>query len=217
MTTKQPIERTIQKLLLPRVPATTAFLRCADLYCGDGEMAEAATKAGLEGAYAYDPGLDVDARAEYLGRFGIEPFDGITHQSVMNAPDFHVLLLRLGPDALRVPEQPPRTKIRKFESPVKHAMQFLSVRKPVGFLMVGEDLPDGLFEDVLNTISEEVVRWSYTLDHRTWGKSSAIMGVIYPNEPIRWPGEYSLTPVVSARRHASLVSGLRANVYPRLE
>ena len=213
MTTKQPIERTIQKLLLPRVPATDGFLRCADLYCGDGDMADAAIAAGLEVSYAYDPGLDASARAEYLDRFGIEPFDGITHQSVMSAPDFHVLLLRLGPDALTIPEQPPRTKIRKFEPPVKHAMQFLYVRKPVGFLMAGEDLPDGLFEDVLNTISEEVIRWRYTLDHRTWGRSSAIMGVIYPNEPIRWPGEYSLASLVLALRQASLVPGLRANVY----
>lgn len=215
MTTKQPIERTIQKLLLPRVPASTAFLRCADLYCGDGEMADAAVAAGLEVAYAYDPSLGMGAQADYLGRFGVEPFDGITHQSVMSAPDFHILLLRLGPDVLTVPEQSPRAKIRKFEPPVKHAMQFLYVRKPVGFLMAGEDLPDGLIEDVLNTIQEEVVRWRYILDHRTWGKSSAIMGVIHPDEPFRWPGEYSLASLVSALRRASLVSGLRANVYPR--
>ncbi len=71
--------------------------------CGDNEIADAPAHAGLEVAYACALGLDADARAEYLGRFGIEPFGGITHESIMSAPDFHVLVLGLGPDALTVP------------------------------------------------------------------------------------------------------------------
>ena len=84
----QPITQTIENLLRPRTPATTGFLRCADLYCGDGAMADAALKADLGIAYAYDP--DATLSAAYTGKFGIAPFRGETHGSVMSSPDFHV-------------------------------------------------------------------------------------------------------------------------------
>ena len=203
-------EQTVQELLRPRKSANTGYLRCADLYCGDGAMAEAALKADFEIAYAYDP--DTAGAEAYTEKFGIEPFWGNTHESINLAPDFHVLLMWIGSDALTVPEQPRRAKIRKFDTPVEHTMRFLYVRRPVAFLIIGDDLPDGLIEDILNTISTETVRWGYTLDHRVLGKSGAIAGVVHPTGPISWPEDLALEPTVWSLSCVSLASGIRSEM-----
>ncbi|MYD48239.1 MAG: hypothetical protein F4W95_07110 [Chloroflexi bacterium] len=173
-------------------------------------MADAAVKADLEIAYAYDP--DASKAGPYLERFGVEPFAGITHDSIMQAPDFHVLLLNLHSDALTVPEQPKRARIRKFDEPVEHAMRFLSQRRPVGFLLIGEDLPEGFVWDVLNVIQAEVLRWGYAFECREESGLAAIAGSLHAIEPFPWPKPLTLDEAVDAIRRAALVPGLRADM-----
>lgn len=205
----QQLIRTVQNLLRPRQPATTGYLRCADLYCGDGEMADAAVKVGLDIAYAYD--LDATIADAYTEKFGIGPFSGNTDYSISSAPNFHVLLMRLHSNALNVPEQPKRAKLRKLEMPVEHAMRFLYVRRPVGFLFVGRNLPDGFTWDVLNVIQEEALRWGYAFECKEENGISAIAGVAHSMGPFPWPKPLTLDATVKAVRQAALVPGLRAD------
>lgn len=207
---EQPIEWTVENLLRPRIPSAAGFLRCADLYGGDGCMANAAIKAGFEIAYAYD--LDLSGAEAYTEKFGIEPFGGNTDESIALAPDFHVLLLRLSPDALVTPPQPRRGRVRRYEAPMEHAMRFLYVRRPVGVLLAGNDLPDGFIEDILNTIQQEMFRWGYAVESREGDGLSAIVGTFHTSGPFPWPRPLTLGTIVKSMLQATLVPGLRADL-----
>ena len=191
-TTNQTLDGMVDALVQPRIPRLLpGILRCADLYCGDGDVSAAAFATGIEIAYAYE--LDADTRDAYLGRFGLEPFAGTTGDSVRMAPPFDLLLVRLTADALTAPPAPPRGR-QKHDSPVEHAMRFLRVRRPVGILFIGEGLPAGFADSVREATQEEMTRFGYRVEQRS-GRLEAIAGVL-STEPFPWPPVLTLGSVI---------------------
>ena len=84
---------------------SSGVICCADLYCGDGEANHAAFIAGTKVTYAYT--TSDDEAEKYLDDFYIEPFTGSTGDSVRMAPEFDLLLVQIGEDALAPPQVQP--------------------------------------------------------------------------------------------------------------
>ena len=200
------LDEMVDALLQPRAPRLLpGILRCADLYCGNGDVSAAAFAAGIEIAYAYE--LDADARDAYTGRFGLEPFAGTTGDSVRLAPHFDLLLVRLSADALTAPEVP-RSRGRQWhDAPVEHGMRFLRVRRPVGILFIGEGLPPGLADAVREAVEDEAVRLGYRVEQRSGGLE-AIAGV-QVTRPFPWPVVPTLGSVIAGLARVALEPALQ--------
>ena len=195
----------VDALVQPRVPRLLpGILRCADLYCGDGDVSAAAFAAGIEIAYAYE--LDADARDTYLNRFGLEPFGGTTGDSVRLAPSFDLLLVRLTADALTAPPTPTRGR-QKHDSPVEHAMRFLRVRRPVGILFIGEGLPAGFADSVREAVEDEAVRLGYRVEQRS-GSIEAVACALTA-KPFPWPPVPTLGTVIAGLARVALEPALQ--------
>ena len=195
----------VDALLQPRVPRLLpGILRCADLHCGTGDLSAAAFAAGIELAYAYE--LDADARDTYLNRFGLEPFGGTAGDSVRLAPSFDLLLARLSADALTTPPAPARGR-RKHDSPVEHAMRFVYVRRPVGVLFIGEDLPAGLADAVREATRDEMLRFGYRVEQR--GRGLKAIACVQSTKPFPWPETLTLDSVIEGLARVALEPALQ--------
>ena len=100
----------VDALVRPAPPPPSATLRVADLYCGDGELGQAAEDAGLDVVYRREP----ESPTEYLDFKRIPPFDFLT----ASMPD---------------------TDDGRGEA-VDFVLRFLRVRRPAAFLLMGKDL-----------------------------------------------------------------------------
>ena len=177
----------VDAILQPKTSSTSDTLRCADLYCGDGEMSQAALDADLDVVYAYDP--DEDVCEAYLDKFGHEPFSGSIGDSVQVAPEFDLLLVRLNANALT----PSKRGRGKKNTPIQHAMEFIRARKPTGVLFVGEELSRQLLDDIWSTTYKEWERLNYNATCHIEGSLGAIVGA-QSGEPFQWPWPSKMTP-----------------------
>ena len=100
----------VDALLRPVPPPPSATLRVADLYCGNGELGQAARDAGLEVVYTYEPG----GVTEHLDFGIIPPFDFLTAT------------------------MPSTNDMR--EEALEFVLRFLRVRRPDTFLLMSEHL-----------------------------------------------------------------------------
>ena len=90
-------------------------------------------------------------------------------------------------------------------------MRFLYVRRPVGFLFVGRDLPDGFIWDVPNVIQQDVLRRGYAFEGRKENDLAAIAVVVRSMEPIPRSNTLTLDATARAIRQATVVPGLRSD------
>ena len=185
-------EDVVDAVLRPKNQSASGVLRCADLYCGDGEATRAALNSGMRVVYAYDPSEPVCEA--YLERFGQEPFCGSIRDSVRLAPEFDLLIVRLS--------QKNQKKL------AEHAGRFIRDRNPMGVLFVGEDPPIDLTDQIWGIISE-----METLGYRTAvifpsddpndNMMCAFIGV-FGDRRFRFPAKMTLPELVVALRQAVL-------------
>ncbi|MYC34369.1 MAG: hypothetical protein F4X64_14490 [Chloroflexi bacterium] len=183
----------VDSLFNPRDRRDPGIIRCADLYCGDGTATLAAFTAGIDPVYAYT--LDEDESDRYLDKFRMEPFVGTTGDSVRMAPEFDLLLVQIGEDALTPPKQRKR-KVRSYDAPVEHALRFVRVRKPSIILFWGHDLSGDLVQKVALTVAGDVGQLGYSTDARhDADHPSFIVAHLSPGE-FPWPEVPTLTNAI---------------------
>ena len=106
---------TVRALFSPKRPSPSATIRVADLYCGDGRLAQAATDAGLEIVYSHTP----------------RRWD--EHLDISALPAFDLVTATL-PDAVKA-----RAEVLEF------VFRFLYVRRPNAFMLLGDSQADDKF------------------------------------------------------------------------
>ncbi len=197
----------LDNVLHPRAQRAPGVIFCADLYCGDGEANRAASNAGIDTVYAYT--LDDDEAEIYLDRFHIEPFTGITGDSVRMAPDFDLLLVRIGGDALMPPPQSKRGR-QKYDAPVEHALRFMLVKKPAEVLFWGRDLSDGVGTEIARAVSDDAERLGYQIGKQS-GDGMTFVVAVRANGPFPWPDMPSLENVIAAMKFVVLRATAQEN------
>ena len=184
----------------PRERRAPGVIRCADLYCGDGEATIAAFIAGVDPVYAYT--LDEDESDRYLDRFHSEPFVGTTGDSVRMAPEFDLLLVRIDADALTPPQQRKR-KVRRYDTPVEHALRFIRARKPSSALFWGHGLSDELVEATALTIASDVGQFGYRIDIKYGTEQPSLIIAHCGASEFSWPAMTTLTNVIEVMEIAA--------------
>ena len=174
---------------------SSGVICCADLYCGDGEANHAAYIAGTKVTYAYT--TSDDEAEKYLDDFFIEPFTGSTGDSVRMAPEFDLLLVRIGEDALTPPPQPKR-RVQRYDAPVEHALRFMRVRKPAGVLFWGRDLSSGIIGEVVEAIADDADRLSYLVQECVGDDTAFVAAIQHLSEPFPWPSTLLLEDVIAS-------------------
>lgn len=178
--------------------------RCADLYSGDGTMAEAILDAGLQIGYAYDP--DLDTCEAYLERFDYEPFCGSVSDSIRMKIDFDLLVMRLTEHSLT---QVMSKRGRKRGVPIDHALRLIQDREPCGILFMGE-VSTQIIDEVDAVIREPMECLGYLLESHTSDASKAIVATrpveSQPEKPFPWPPAITPLGMILALRRAVLES-----------
>lgn len=153
-------EDSIRAAFSPKPPEPSDTLRVADLFCGAGELSQAARRAGVEVVYAEDP--DAKARRVYTADTGIRaaprrekiPFDRIS--------EFDILTVRL-PDGSE-------------EQAFGRALRFLRIRRPHAFVLAGDGADDGEF---LRLVWEKTHQLGYEISANR-GRSAYVVGASCP-------------------------------------
>lgn len=165
-------------VLRPKNQSASGVLRCADLYCGDGEATQAALDLGMRVVYAYDPSESVCE--DYLERFGQEPFAGSIEDSIEVAPKFDLLLVRLNQGKQKVG--------------VEHALRFMREREIAAAVFWGRGLPDDFLAELSRTITEDLNDPPYICHDESF--SFVVVGNVH--NPFPCPSVLSLSNIIAA-------------------
>ena len=141
-------------------PSPSGQLRVANLYSGDGFIAQVAVEAGMEVSYAHDPGARSRTRTAYEKKIGLVVNDAEL-PNFAHIPAFDLVLAEL-----------PKGKV---DEALAFVMRFLRVRRPATFVLVG---PLETNEHALVTLVREQVK---ELRYEVAAGADTLLGVYEPN------------------------------------
>ena len=172
-------------VLQPENESASRVLRCADLYCGDGEATQTALDLGMGVVYAYDPSESVCET--YLERFGQEPFCGSIEDSIEVAPEFDLLLVRVDKNAL-APSN------RRHHTPTHHVLEFMLARKPATVVFWEYASPSVIVRTIVPEISSTAKKLGYDVEYY----ASTGLGLVNPADGLPRP-QYPVDAVIATR------------------
>ena len=175
-------ESTVDALLQPENASAPGILRCADLYCGDGEATRAALDLGLRVEYAYDP--DESICDAYLDRYGQEPFAGSIKDSIEVAPEFDLLLVRVDGKRETYPV-------------IWHGMRFARARTLVGVIFWQHGSLSGFDMELAGIFMSDPELPSFTMYGQQHDDLSFVV-ISNVHESFPWPDVLSLENVIAA-------------------
>lgn len=174
-------EDAVDAVLRPKNQSASGVLRCADLYCGDGEATQAALDLGMRVVYAYDPSEPVCVA--YLERFGQEPFAGSIEDSIEVAPEFDLLLARL--------------RQRNQKEAVEHALRFMRERRVAATIFWGRGLSDDFVINLAATIEAAKELSDFTVGQAVQDSGPSLI-IATRSDEFEWPSNPSLKNVIKA-------------------
>lgn len=175
-------ESTVDALLRPESASASGILRCADLYCGDGEATRAASAVGVDVVYAYDP--DESVCDAYLDRYGQEPFSGHIKDSVEVAPEFDLLLVRIDGK-------------REMYPVIWHTMRFVRARTLVGVIFWQHGSLSGFDMELASIFTGDPELPSFTMYGQQHDDLSFVV-ISNVHDLFPWPDVLSLENVIAA-------------------
>ena len=183
MTTENPLgegfDNAVRAVLRPSQPqaSPSGKLRVANLFCGTGQLSQAAVEAGMEIAYAHDANISSRGRAAYERKYGFRPDDNEL-LNFADIPAFNILLATL-----------PASNI---EGAIDFVLRYLRVRRPDTFVLVG---PNGENDQALATLVREKTQ---NLGYQIAAGSDILLGIYEPDAKKDAPvmvGLYLLDPI----------------------